>query len=82
MRQGVLIVALLGTLAGVVYLIEAFNYPLGTMAQPGAGFYPLIIGSLLLVSLAGVSVEAWRARATEPAAWPAGPNLWRLAAVV
>ena len=33
---------------GVIYLAGAFNLPMGTADRPGAGFFPLIVGILLI----------------------------------
>jgi hypothetical protein len=41
MRQ---VIAVLSFLTGVLYLVEARRYPRGTMAQPGPGLYPLLVG--------------------------------------
>jgi hypothetical protein len=48
---------------GVVFAVGAGNYPLGTSAQPGAGYFPLILGVLLaligaLVLFKSLTIEA------------------------
>jgi hypothetical protein len=44
--------------AALVYLVSAWALPLGTAARPGAGFYPLAVGSF-----GAVVIAAWVATA-------------------
>jgi putative tricarboxylic transport membrane protein len=81
MRTALLILAVAGLLLGGLYLAEAMRYPRGALAQPGPGLFPLLVGSLLLLSSAGIGAEAFFTREGRPVDWPAGAGLWRLITV-
>jgi hypothetical protein len=51
---------------GLCYAGLALNSPRGTLAQPGAGIYTLLTGSLLVVSAAGMLWQAVLACAPLP----------------
>jgi putative tricarboxylic transport membrane protein len=52
--------AVLATLATYV-LWEACQMPAGAPGQPGPGFFPIILGSVLLVCSIGLMLRNWRA---------------------
>jgi len=65
---------------GLAYIIEALSYPRGTMAQPGPGLYPLLLGTLILLSSLGTSLELMFRRFEKEgdAIWPRGASGRRL----
>ena len=56
-RRGELAVASVLVLVGVFFAWQACLLPLGTIAMPGAGFFPLVL-AVLLATLSGVTVVA------------------------
>ena len=69
---------------GLAYIIEALSYPRGTMAQPGSGLYPLLLGTLLLLSSLGTGLELLFRRFEKEgdAIWPRGGSGLRLLVVL
>jgi Tripartite tricarboxylate transporter TctB family len=65
------------TAFGIVVAVLAFQYPLGTPARMGPGFFPFWLGILLTVSGGLVIVQALRAEPVRIA-----PLEWRSAAVI
>ena len=67
MQRGV---ALAFLAASVAYLALAFVFPFGTLARPGAGFFPVGVGVFLCVAALGVMVAGFRVlpAVTEPLA--------------
>ena len=47
-------------LFGVLTAVLSLQLPLGTLHRPGSGFFPLILGLLLMGLAAGHLVQAWR----------------------
>lgn len=77
-RSGRIAVGILGLACSAIYLFEGRGLRLGTMAAPGPGVFPLVVGILFaLVSLA-VVIQAWRGRDEGKASFPAGADLRRL----
>jgi putative tricarboxylic transport membrane protein len=59
-------------LVGVAYLTRALRLPWGTIKQPGAGFFPLIIGVLLLSAALGFASVAAKGRSHPTSGWVPG----------
>ena len=68
---------------GAAVLIYAQQYDLGTATQMGPGYFPSLLGGLLMLLGAIAIVQGWR-RAAPVAigAWPAIPTLFILAGVL
>ena len=69
-------------LLAVAYLAEATRYPRGTMAQPGAGVFPLVVGALMLIAALATGVEARSRKTWEKMNWPRGWDALRVLAVL
>ncbi len=82
MRKSTITLAVVGTVLTIGYLAEATRYPMGTLAQPGAGFYPLLVGALLFIGLVGTGIQAVRSQSSEPVDWPRGSAKWRVLSIV
>lgn len=82
MRHSLLLVAAIGTAVSVLYLATVPNYSLGTMAEPGPGLYPLVVGSLMLLGFLGVGLEAAWGRSNGGVDWPGRAGRFRIAAVL
>lgn len=82
MRKYLFVIVVLSSLAGMLYLVEAHRYPRGTLAQPGPGLYPLLVGGLMVLSAFGVGLEATRDRRWRSIEWPEERSRWRVTAVV
>jgi putative tricarboxylic transport membrane protein len=69
-------------LLGVVVCVHAWSFPGGTRGVPGPGFFPIVIGSLLIaLSLALIATTRTRARAGPDAGGAAAdphesPDYW------
>lgn len=81
-RRSVLIASAAFTLLSVGYLAIAATYPVGTLAQPGAGLFPMVIGALLLISSAGLIVESVRMDPSAGITWPYMTYIWRMLLVL
>jgi putative tricarboxylic transport membrane protein len=44
--------------AGIVYEVMAFRMPRGRVGQPGPGFFPIIVGAILILTTAACLVQA------------------------
>lgn len=77
-----LLTGAVSVLIGLLYLAEDLRYPLGTLPQPGPGFYPLIIGTLMVIAGVGIGLEGVFQRAQGGIHWPGGRARWRVLAVV
>jgi putative tricarboxylic transport membrane protein len=84
MRRHILITSILGFMFGLAYLLEALSYSRGTMAQPGPGLYPLLLGILILLGSLGTGLEIMfrRFEKEKDAIWPRGANGRRLLTVL
>lgn len=51
---------------GVVYEVMGMNMPRGTIAYPGPGFFPTLIGVFLIVTAAGCLIQELLARKRAP----------------
>jgi len=65
-------------LLGVVYLLTTLQYRVGSPSHPGAGFYPLVVAGLLLLSSIGAYLEIIRTNGLQSeSAFPRGKHPWR-----
>jgi hypothetical protein len=62
---------------GVFAIIVAWNYPLGTAARMGPGYFPRLLGILLIVLGAALSLTALRGRGAPLPGWK-----WRPVSIV
>ncbi len=81
MRRAHLILSAAGTAVTGIYVFESLRYPWGTLAQPGPGFYPTLIGILLGVGFLGTGIEAAITGPAGKAGWPRGISLGRVLAI-
>lgn len=59
--------------AGIVYEVMALRMPRGRIGQPGPGFFPMIVGAVLVLTAAACLVQALASRRSDsPASAPAG----------
>jgi len=71
-----------GAVVALPYTVLAVRYGLGTLDDPGAGFYPVVVGALLLLACIGTAVEAIARRPDTAVAWPSGIARVRMLALV
>jgi putative tricarboxylic transport membrane protein len=66
------ITSLLLILLAVFIEFESIKFPLGTIDNPGPGFFPLLLGFAMAVMAIALSVKAWRNANAEvhPPFWP------------
>ena len=76
MRAALIVFALLCASASALYLLEALTYERGTLARPGPGLYPVLVGVVLMVGSIAVGLEGRYSEAV--ADWPRGPALRRV----
>jgi hypothetical protein len=76
---------LAGTLFVVIgagALLGARSYPVGTAMQMGPGYFPVVLGWLLILLGALVGLRAARARDWQPIAWTWSPLAWTSASIL
>ncbi len=76
------ITAAVGSILAIGYLIAGWGYPLGKMAEPGPGVYPLAVGILMMAGAVGLGLEAWLRRLRLDTPWPSGAGRSRVLAVL
>jgi hypothetical protein len=57
-RGAVLVAAMLGG-TGAFFIWQALLVEVGTIALPGPGFFPLLLGALMITGAVGLSVQSW-----------------------
>jgi len=67
---------------GIAALVIGSNYNLGTAARMGPGYFPRILGILLILLGAALSLRALRVQGSPIAAWKWRPTLVVLGSVV
>ncbi len=67
---------------GIAAIVISANYPLGTAARMGPGYFPRILGILLIVLGAIVALRALRLQGAPLPRWPLRPTLVVLGSVV
>jgi hypothetical protein len=73
---------LLFVAVGAAAIIIAANYPLGTAARMGPGYFPRILGILLIVLGSALALRALRLRGTPLPGWQWRPVIVVLGSVV
>ena len=68
----------LGLAFVVLYLFEGSSLPFGQMRAPGAGVFPIFIGTIFGLVCIGVMQEAAYTREPGTTRYPVGPDLQRL----
>lgn len=77
------LVGAVGILVAVVYLREVSRLPMGTMQNPGAAFFPLVMGiAFAVVSVATVLTSLFPQQKREDPEWPTGTGRRRLLAMM
>ena len=77
--SGSIVVPLFVLVVGLLYMIGAVSYEVGTLASPKAGFFPAFVGILLLVA-GGFRLYEEISRPS-PGPEPLGPAWWRVPAI-
>jgi hypothetical protein len=61
-RRGGMIVAGMLAAAGALFAWQASLLDLGSVELPGPGFFPLVLGAVLVVCAAVIGFDCWRSR--------------------
>jgi hypothetical protein len=67
---------------GIAAILFSKDYPLGTAARMGPGYFPRILGLLLIVLGGALAVRAWRLRGTPLPGWKWRPVIVVLVSVI
>jgi hypothetical protein len=67
---------------GIAAIVIGNNYPLGTAARMGPGYFPRILGILLIVLGAALALRALRLQGSPLPSWPWRPTVIVLGTVV
>lgn len=78
----VLNLAIVVGLLGLAYMVMGLGYPMGSLARPGPGIFPVFVGILLLLGCVGTGFEAISKPAPTKVDWPKGKERWRILAVI
>lgn len=81
MHKALLVVDITATVFSLLYFWISLGYPRGTMAQPGPGLYPLLLGILVLVASIGSLIFDLLNPIQGTLKIPKGNNLGRVLAV-
>jgi len=73
---------LMFTVFGIGAIVVAANYPLGTAARMGPGYFPRMLGILLIVLGSALALRALRLQGSALPAWPWRPTVVVLGSVV
>lgn len=71
-----ILAGLLFVLIGAVALLAARGYPVGSAMRMGPGYFPMVLGWLLIGLGALIGLRAARSREWEPVAWSWKPIAW------
>ncbi|MBI2205817.1 MAG: tripartite tricarboxylate transporter TctB family protein [Candidatus Rokubacteria bacterium] len=82
MKRALVVTGALGVVLAALYLVEARRYSWGTIAQPGPGLYPVLVGCLLILGSVGIALEATLRPTGGHIDWPVGRARWRLMAIL
>ena len=82
MTRALRVVGGIGTLAALVYFVEALRLPRGTFDRPGAGVYPILLGALGLAAGLILLVRPPAEPGEPPPEWPSGADLRRVVGIV
>ena len=82
MRRALLGMDVAALLLGVLYLWVAFGYDRGTLDQPGPGFYPQFVGTLLVIASICSMVTHLLRPAQRKLVLPKGRDLGRVLSVM
>lgn len=77
-RIGRMAAGALGLVFVVLYLFEGSSLPFGQMRAPGAGVFPIFVGTMFGFVCIGVMLEAAFTREPGTTSYPVGPDLQRL----
>jgi len=77
------VVCLVFIIMGGAYLVGSFYLPMGTVAHPGAGFYPLLVGIALVCLSVPSLIHSLKKKEIqkEEEAFPKGKDLYRVLGV-
>lgn len=81
-RKGYLAIGAGGLFLSAGYLGAALQLPLGELARPGAGIFPILVGVLLAFASLSTVWEGWRTSTAEHAEFPAGHDGLRLLVLI
>jgi putative tricarboxylic transport membrane protein len=82
-RWGGILVAAALAVTGAIFVWQASLLDLGRIGLPGPGFFPLLLGALVVLFSIMIGIECWRAKADgEPAELGHPPVLITLAALL
>lgn len=83
--RAVIATAAVGTILAAFYIVVTLRSPWARATVTGSSFYPLLVGSLLLLGAVGTGLEEVfrrsQAQASEVVDWPSGSALQRVLAV-
>ena len=81
-RKGYLAIGALGLLLSAGYLGMSIRLPLGEIARPGAGVFPIVVGAMLAFTSLTTMWEGWRTDIGEHVELPAGRDGTRLMVLI
>jgi putative tricarboxylic transport membrane protein len=78
MQKILLKISIISIGLSVSYFAGALSYSIGTLAQPGPGLYPLLVGVLLILASVGVFTSTLLRPSIKSIEFPKGRGLWQL----
>ena len=81
-RKGYIVIGAVGLLFSAGYLGMSIQLPLGGIARPGAGVFPIVVGVLLAFTSLAAMWEGWCTSSEEHVELPAGRDGKRLMVLI
>jgi putative tricarboxylic transport membrane protein len=81
MKSAILTIGIVCAIIGILYMVQAFRYPIGVMGRPGPGAFPIFAGSILLIGAIGAVVQTIVKPPEDQIEWPKGKESLRVGMV-
>jgi putative tricarboxylic transport membrane protein len=81
-RRAFLSLATGNIILAILYLTASWQYPMGTISEPGPGLFPVMVACLWLIASVGTGWGALSKAMQGHIEWPRGASLARMGAIL